>query len=401
MHAVIIGAGMSGLTAALMLAKEGHRVTVVTRGFGAMQLGTGTIDVADADAPLDALATFPAGHPYAKAGAQALRDGVAAFTEHVPLAGSLEAATLLPTALGALRRTSLYPASYAAGAIETGAHYLLVGLSGMKDFYAKLAAENLARQSVSARAGMLDLAVPGGETALAFSRWFAEPGRAEDLGRQLGDLAHEGERVGIPAVLREEDFARAEAAAGVPLFQIPVAPPSIAGLEWNETLRAACQGARVQVFLNGEAVGLEVRDGKAAAVKVHVAGSVRPLDCDAVIYAAGGIDSGAIERDSYGSIADTVLSLPVYGPDGATPVAEGDALIHPDYWGAGQPLFACGIGVDEDMRALGADGTPACPNLYAAGSMVAGAQRARELSGEGVALATAAKAVASILRMEK
>lgn len=401
MRTVIIGAGMAGMTAALMLAKAGHKVTVVTRGFGGMQLGEGTISVANAEAPLDALAAFPAGHPYAKAGAEALKSGVEAFTGYVPLEGSLEKATVFPTAIGALRRTSLFPASYANGAIEADSKLLLVGLSGMKDFYAKLAAENLVRQGVDARAEILELAVPGGETALAFSRYLDEPGRAEELGRKLGALAKDGEKVGIPAVMREEAFARAAEAAGAPLFQIPTAPPSIAGLEWNETLRAACQEARIGMNLNGAACGLEVEDGKVTAVLTHVAGGVKPLLADAVIYAAGGIDSGAIVRDSYGKVADTVFGLPVYGPDGQTPVAEGDELIDPDYWNGEQGLFACGIGVDSEMRALDASGKAAYPNLYAAGSMVAGAQRARELSGEGVALATAAKAVASILRMEK
>ena len=401
MTTVIIGAGMAGLTAALMLAEEGERVTVVTRGFGGLQLGDGTIGVADADEPLAALAAFPAGHPYAKAGAKALEAGVAAFTKYVPLEGSLDKATVFPTAIGSLRRASCYPASYAKGAIEAGGRYLLVGLSGMKDFYAKFAAENLARQGVAARAEILDLAVPGGETSLAFSRYFDALGNAEELGRRLGELAEPGEKVGIPAVMREAAFARAAEACSADLFQIPVAPPSIAGMEWNEALRAACQEARIGMNLNGVAVGLEAEGGVVRAVKTRVAGGVKPLACDAVIYAAGGLDSGAIERDSFGVVTDTVFGLPVYGPDGATPVAEDDELVSPDYWGADQPLFACGVGVDADMRALDASGAPAYSNLYVAGSMVAGAQRAREKSGEGVALATAAKAVASILRTVK
>lgn len=390
MKVVVIGAGIAGLTSALMARRAGCDVTVLTTGFGGLQLGAGTVDVLDAAKPLEAMASLPEGHPYHQIKPEAIKAGVEAFSTVVPLEGSLEEATTMPTAFGALRRTSFYPASMAAGKVEEGAHYLLVGFSGLKDFYPKLAAENLRDQGVEARAELIDFAADGGDTALQFSRKLALEGEAEKLGRRLASLAEPGEKVGIPAVAREADFARIVATSGgLPIFQIPLMPPSIPGLEQNETARALCAQERVRMYLNAKAVGVEAEGGKITAVLTEVAGKTRPIEADAVIYAAGGLESGAIELDSYRKLHETVFELPL---------THAEELIHGDYWGVPQPLFAVGVSVDADMRPVGATGEPVYENLYAAGGILAGAQRTHEKSGEGIALGSAATAVAAITR---
>jgi glycerol-3-phosphate dehydrogenase subunit B len=389
MTTVVIGAGIAGLTAAIMARKAGEDVTVVTVGFGGLQLGQGTLDVFGAPHPLEAIAKLPAGHPYSVISEESLRAGCAAFMEIVPLRGSLEETTVLPTALGALRRTSFFPASMSAGKIDDGARYLLVGFSGLKDFYPLLAAENLRSQGIEARAEVLELVAPG-DTSLPYSRMLADPAAAQSLGKRLGELAQDGERIGIAAVAREDAAARIEQAAGHPVFQIPTAPPSISGLQMNEKLRQACVEMRIRMFLNSKAVGAVSSGGRVTAVKVQVAGSVKELPADHVIYAGGGLDSGALLYDSYGELSDTVFSLPVVGAENP---------VHGDYLGERQPLFAAGLAVDAAMRPLDGD-RPVYTNLHAVGGMLAGAQRAHEKSGEGIALGSAAQAVAAMQRSD-
>ncbi|MGO1593047.1 MAG: glycerol-3-phosphate dehydrogenase subunit GlpB [Ancrocorticia sp.] len=391
MRTVVIGAGIAGLTAAIMLNEAGEDVTLITKGFGGLQLSQGTIDILDAPKPFDSVKALPSEHPYHTITADSVREGVAAFNKVVPLEGNVEETTVLPTALGALRRTSLFPPSFAAGTIEDGAQYLLVGFSGLKDFYPKLAAENLAVQGVSARAELLNLSAPG-DTALAYSRSLAEPGAAEDLGARLGKLAKEGERVGIPAVVHESEWARIQGACSAPVFQIPLPPPSVPGLEMNERLRQECADRRIRLWLNGEALGMDVVAGDVTAIQVQVAGSVKHVKADTVVYAAGGLDSGAFVLDSYGKLSDTVFDLPLF------PSTQYEDLVTGDYWGAPQPLFAAGLTVDSDMRPVGEDGNPVYGNLYAAGGVIGGSQRHEEKSGEGIALGSAAQAVAAILR---
>ncbi|MGO1859213.1 glycerol-3-phosphate dehydrogenase subunit GlpB [Ancrocorticia populi] len=391
MRTVVIGSGIAGLTAAIMLKEAGQDVTIITKGFGGLQLGQGTIDIFDAPMPLKAFDALPAEHPYHKISADSLREGLAAFNKVVPLEGNLEESTMITTALGTLRRTGLYPPSFAAGAMDKSAKYLLVGFSGLKDFYPKLAAENLADQGYEARAEVLNLAAAG-DTALAYSRSLAEPGAAEELGARLGKLAREGEHVGIPAVVREDVWARIQGACSAPVFQIPLPPPSIPGLEMNERLRQDTEDRRIRLWLNAEALGVDAADGVVTGIQVKVAGAVKHVKADAVVYAAGGLDSGAFVLDSYGTLSDTVFDLPIF------PSTKYEDLVTGDYWGAPQPLFAAGLKVDSDMRPVGQDDRPVYSNLYAAGGVIGGAHRHEEKSGEGIALGSAAQAVAAILR---
>ena len=70
---VIIGAGLAGLAAAIKAADAGLSVTLITKGVGGIQLGTGTVDILGygpdpVEAPLDAIPAHVASrptHPYA------------------------------------------------------------------------------------------------------------------------------------------------------------------------------------------------------------------------------------------------------------------------------------------------------------------------------------------------
>ena len=63
---VVIGAGLAGLAAAIKAADAGLSVTLVTKGVGGIQLGTGTVDILGyrpepVEAPLEALEAHVAG----------------------------------------------------------------------------------------------------------------------------------------------------------------------------------------------------------------------------------------------------------------------------------------------------------------------------------------------------
>lgn len=111
MKIVVVGAGLAGLSAAMMLTEAGHRVEIVSKGIGGLLLSTGGLDVAGWNAdgtpvsqPFEAVESYAGSeHPYAKIGAESVRKGIGWLSSRTPAfhfpAGD-ETNALIPTPLG-------------------------------------------------------------------------------------------------------------------------------------------------------------------------------------------------------------------------------------------------------------------------------------------------------------
>ncbi|GAA1391097.1 glycerol-3-phosphate dehydrogenase subunit GlpB [Luteococcus peritonei] len=410
---IVIGAGLAGLTAALRLRQAGRTVTLLTKGIGGIQLGQGTVDVLGympgrVEQPLDALERFVAEnpeHPYAVLGREGVEKGLAWLAETLGpehLQGEPNANRIYPTAVGAMRPTALVPPSMAAGAIDADSRFVIIGIRQLKDFYPQLVAENLARTdladgrrmqvrheqvSFEARAGEAD---PSG---LAMARALDDPAARRRLVALLKPLVREGETVGLPAVLGANDlnaWRDISEQLGAPVFEIPLPPPSVPGWRQNEKLVQLVKDSRVR-FVNGTKVlRARVEDGVVRGVTIKGTGREQEYVADHFVLAAGGFESGSLVLDSHNELHEAIFDLPVKG-------GTIESMVHGDYWGGDQPLFKAGLAVDASMRVTRPEGGVVHPNLFAAGGILAGAQRWTEKSGEGIALASAIRAADSIL----
>jgi glycerol-3-phosphate dehydrogenase subunit B len=409
---VVIGAGLAGLTAALRLAEGGARVTVVAKGVGSLHLSPGTLDVLGyaperVESPREAMAGFVASrpeHPYADL-ADAVNEALAWFVACVPgmrFVGDGVENLLLPTAVGVPRPTAFAPAPMAAADLRAGGRFVAVGLSGLKDFFPRLLAENLMRAGLpgvsvtvrhpeitaSPRPGMADVA------GQVYARALDEPAFRVTFAAALKAVIEPGETILIPAVLglakADEVWDEMQERLGAPIAEIPTVPPSVPGMRLQRELNAALSRAGVRTMLGPEAVGYQSDAGRVSHVSVRAAARTRQLPADAVVLATGGFAAGGIELDSYGALHEKVFDLPVVGPPEGTPRLSARHLDH-------QPLMASGVAVDSTCRPVGPDGNVVWPNLHAAGASIAGAEPWREKSGEGIAIATAYRAARTIL----
>lgn len=415
---VVVGAGPAGLAAAIQLRAAGRSVTLIQKGLGGWQLGQGTVDVLGYApervlAPMQAYDSYAQAnprHPYNVIPADAVRRGVQWLADTVGadlLVGDVEHNVLLPTAVGAVRPTSLVQPSMANGACVDGARFVIVGPRQFKDFYPRLVAENLSRAQLSdggrlqARGVTIDFEGRPGEadsSGLSYARSLDDPARRRELVALLKQVVAEGETVGLPALLGFNDtnaWRDIQDQLGHPVFEIPLPPPGVPGMRLNTRLIDIAKAMGVRVVLGSLVARAETEGDRITALVVHAAGGDRAFRGRHFVFAPGGFESGSLTMDSHGDVHERVFDLPLAGLD-EQDLTDGWP-VHGNYWGDPQPLFQVGVRVDEQMRVLDAVHRPVHSNLYAAGGILAGATRWRDKTGEGIALGSAQAAVDAIL----
>jgi glycerol-3-phosphate dehydrogenase subunit B len=409
---VVIGAGMAGMTAGLRLAQDGLDVLVVSAGQGCLPLAPGVVDVLGyspqrVEEPVRQLPRFIEDHPehpYAHLSVAEIGESLDWFKEvAAPLGytGSLEHNQMMPTALGALRPTALVPETMAAGNLVNGGSVLVVGLTGYRDFYPKLVADNLSVAALPKGAKISARAVEVGLSGdprdlrphLLVRRLEQQSVRAA-LGRAIrAELAQE-QVVAVPAVLglehSHEVWSDLEQLVGRPICEVPALPPSQPGLRLFGVLTKALRRAGGRLQIGTTVVGARTGGGRVESVLVAQASRQSELSAAQFVLATGGIATVGITVDPGGSAREPVFDLPVSGlpTPGETPPRE---------YFTSHPYDQVGIRADRELRPLDRDLAPVFTNLRVVGAALAGAEPWREKSGDGISLATGFRAAMTIL----
>lgn len=424
---LVIGGGLSGLTAAIYATQAGCSVRVVAKGMSALHWAAGTVDLlgylpdgTPVDAPLVALDALPARHPLRHLGADALRQSLRDLHTWLAAEGldyrqaEHETNLWLPTALGAKRPTFLAPVTQATARLDDSSPLLIVGIDHFNDFYPALIAENLRSQGHEARGHTLPLSLFTDRRTVINEVVLAESledlARVDAIAEVLRPLIAPGDRVVFPAILglsRHNDVvARLANALGAPVAEIPTLPPSVPGMRLHRALvrKLARHGGRLESNMAAVEFGTQASasDGP-LAVQTSVRGeinwvatstSARPLRHRARAYllATGGILGAGINSDHNGRVWETVFDLPLF-----TPESRGQ-WFQPEFLdAAGHPIFQAGVQVNDAWQPVDEQGSVVHSNLWAAGNLLAHADTIRTRSRETFALATGAAAARALL----
>lgn len=413
---VVIGAGLSGLMAALASAERGKKTVVVARGMGIITIFTGAIDVlgyypGDVKDPLESpikgieeLIGKRSNHPYARVGIDLIKDGISSFLNAtkdggVEYVGDPSHNFLVPTAVGTIKPTSLLSSTMAAGDLREPGDVLIAGFSGLKDFYPAYMAHNISTVRVKGvrlprfRGRVLDFddgAGSSGLNSLTLAGKFEDPTFLDMTADALYRMVRDGERVALPAVLGllkfREVHKRIEELVGTRVFETPTLPPSVGGYRLFRALEKKLRALGVRILLGYEVSSPRIEGKRVREVTIGMGKVERKIEGKAFILATGGlVGSGICSTRS--SLAEPLFDLPV-----SFPKKRSDWFKKFFFDSSGHPINKAGIEVDDGLHPAEEGKKPIFENLFVAGAELAGFDAIREKSGGGVAIASGHKA---------
>ena len=432
---LVVGGGLAGITSAIAAAREGADVRLVCHKRTSLRQASGLIDglgyvpartdpyaadeitqrrkdfrtvrtergeyMGPLVTPFERFDELPASHPYSILGPETLREGLALFDEITGDAyrGShTERNALVPTFGGTIKPTARYPRAVEAGLASDSRPMAIIGFRSLTDFDARMVADSLELADVPfeatgaevefAEAFRADAKITRLAKALDHDELIDGTPARTALAAAVDPHVGDAERVGFPALLGDNhtDEVRADLGErlGVDVFEVPMGPPSLLGLRLEDRLYDALDAAGVRFVTGNPVVGYEARANephRINAVSVSHKGREVPYSAEQFVLATGGFVGKGLDSDRQQvrePVFDCYIPQPADRYDWFVDDAFGD-----------HPYARFGIRPNESMQPLDPDGEPEFENLYATGSVVGGADIAREKSASGVSLATA------------
>ena len=417
---MVIGAGMAGVAAALFAAKRGIDCVLVGVKQG-LNFASGMMDLMAVHPmeegrlwmnpwqAIEALVRDCPRHPYALLNPGEMRTAIFDFLSFLkqgglPYHAEPERNVMALTSLGTLKPTYAIPMTVLSGvrALQEKAECLIVDFDGLKGFSGRQIVETLKNTWPHLHSHRVELPDPYSKRVglqakrveqypEMMARGLENPEVRTHLARAIRPLLKKADYVGLPAILgvqhTEEVFHALQDQLERPLFEIPIMPPSVAGLRLSNLFGAMLPRLGVRAFFQHPVLKADhnVRNGFQFEVGHWPAQTV--VRAKAAVLAGGRFLGGGLYADRE-RVVEPLFGLPVY------------QLSDRNRWHRrlyldpqGHPINQFGLETDGLFRPLNAHGGPAFPLLFAAGSILAHQDWMRMKCGSGLAITTAYAAV--------
>ncbi|MDI7260736.1 MAG: anaerobic glycerol-3-phosphate dehydrogenase subunit GlpB [Thermodesulfobacteriota bacterium] len=391
---IIIGMGLSGLTAAKTAAEAGCKVLIIGKGMGSLSLFTNTIDVlgkiSDNTKMSHGLSKWIKDHPehpYSKVGLENIEEALSSFLSLFPPPYSFhtigDGNCLIPTGAGTHRPAYLIPNTMLAGTSLKEGNGLIVGFKGFKDFYAGYVADQLRCRSITLT--MSDL--PCREiTAMALARQMEKESFREKLGREIKTQVHHETRVGFPALLGIRNSYQVmrglEEFICTEVFEIPILPPSIPGMRIFNRFKEWLIQRGVNFLLGYPVSTASLKGRKCEGIYLPNPPVSNFYSADRYILATGRFIGGGLVADGE-RIFEPIFNLPVVQPKSREEWFGNSFFNDPPH-----PIHQAGILTDSSLRPVDEKGRLILENVWVAGSILAHHHCIDEKSREGIEIAT-------------
>jgi len=407
---VIIGGGLSGLTAGIKLAKSGKSVAIVAAGQSTLHFHSGSFDLLGYDAegkevenPIEAIAGLSAEHPYSKVTNVAeLADEAAALLAEagIKTKGLATRNHYRITPMGLAKPAWLTIDDYLTTDSAKGLAYkkiLLANIAGFLDFPVEFISEGL--EKLGAKVFIKTLSIP----ALQERRMSPSEMRSANIAKilssdevlnvmaeKLNTSTGDEEAIVLPAIIGLNDakvIEQLRAKVTKPLYVIATLPPSVPGVRVQTSLRNYFTKIGGTYMLGNTVTSGEIVDGKIKSLTTSNLPE-ETIEAENYILATGSFQSHGIVAN-YKKVYEPVFDLDV------------DYIEERPEWTKhnvfeAQPYMSFGVKTNSELHAL--KGGDPISNLYAIGSVLSGHNALKLADSTGVSLITALAVAKSILK---
>lgn len=404
---IIIGGGLTALTAGIRLQKAKQHVAVIGTGQSTLHFNTGTFDLLGYDAegkevknPIEGIKALPESHPYHK-----VSDIEARVAEAREL---LKDAGILTNGDNTYNHYHISPIGEMSptwlslnGMLQTDGKALqykdivIANIEGFLDFHTEFLRPAL--EKLGAHVSVSTFTTPELENArrspsefraTTIGNYLNNETAARNLAQALNNLP-KADCIIIPAILGlSGDIADTIVRESVktPVYSIATMHPSRCGMRIQDQLRRQFIALGGEMFLSDTVERGDIMDGKVKAVYTHNMVE-EPLTADNYILATGSFMSRGLSSN-YQEIWEPVFRIDVEASSNRADWHDPKFFNH-------QNFLSYGVKTDGKLHAL-KNGTP-INNLYVAGTILAGNDFTHYADHEGVDMLTALEASLQVL----
>ena len=401
---IIIGGGLSGLTAGIELSRKGQKCLIVSSGQSALHFFSGSLELYGMGSePFKAMESLTPEHPYAKIGVdkvKTLAGSVKPFFKEVgiELKGEegLNHSRLTP--LGVTKPAWLTLDEYATIPSDGQMPWkkvAVLNVDGFLDFHTSYIAAGLESKGVETVVkgiSMPELEKLRQNPTEMRSTNIAKTltgDKVNTLAARINEYAKDVDAVLMPAVVGLtgcSDVVRLKEKVDRPLHFIATLPPSVPGIRLQMMLKKHFQKVGGAYMLGDSVTGGVFENGKLKYITTQNHADVK-FEADNFIIATGSFFSKGLVADING-VKEPVFGLDVKSADERSEWYKRNLF-------EAQPYMNFGVSADNDFHPT-INGAPV-ENLYAAGSVLGGCNSMKEGSGAGVAILSSLHVASLIL----
>jgi glycerol-3-phosphate dehydrogenase subunit B len=408
---VIIGGGLSGLTAGIKLAEQGQKCAIVSSGQSALHFFGGSFDLLgkvnglEVKNPLEIMKSLPLTHPYQRVGLEnitRLTGDVQHFFDRaeVNVSGKASLNHHVLTSMGSIKPTWLTLDDFTRFDLNNRYGWkkaVIFNFCGFLDFYTLFSKDGLEKFGVELEIkniAMKQLEAirrnPSEMRSTNIAKVFDKGDAINEFAQKVNELSKDADAVVLPAVFglfNKNVTADLKAKVNKPIVLLPAVPPSVPGIRTQILLRQRFENIGGTYFLGDNVEEGTFDKNRLVEIKTNNHGDIK-LEAKHFVLASGSFYSKGLVATP-DKIYDPIFGLDIDGDNDRNKWFDEDIF-------KDQPYMTYGVKTDKQFRAL-MNGKP-IDNLYVAGSVLGGANSLKEGSGAGISLLTSLHVAEQILK---